>query len=106
MTEAMGRSSEQGRGGQSCKNSALGKNLFLGLRGEVRMLLGGSCPWFLVAWKSGMLPKGPALPGQSPSHHRGSPDLREQQEGAWSWFSHNLGSKRDVHPGLLPLALG
>lgn len=70
------------------------------------MLLGGSCPWFLVAWKSGMLPKGPALPGQSPSHHRGSPDLREQQEGAWSWFSHDLGSKWDVHPGLLPLALG
>lgn len=70
------------------------------------MLLGGSCPWFPVPWKSRMLPKGPALPGQPPSQHGASPDLREQQEGAWSCFSHTLGSKWDVHPGLLPLALG
>lgn len=35
-------------------------------------VLGGPCPWFPVVWRGRMLPKGPALPGPSPSQHRGS----------------------------------
>lgn len=91
--EDVGRSLGQGRDDQSCQNSALGeKNLFLGLGREVWMLLGGSCPWFPVPWKS--------FPKDQPCQANPIPSTETLLTSGSSrrGLGLVLGSKWDVHP--------